>query len=64
MPILLKRYRCLGHGLKICIMFAYNPQIMICHFFSQNELSHFFDQRERILDRVYATPATVLCQFF
>ena len=26
MPILLTLYRCLGHGLKLCILSAYNPQ--------------------------------------
>ena len=29
-PIALKLYRCLGHGLKMCISFAYNPQHMRC----------------------------------
>ena len=34
MPILLKLYRCLGHGLKMCIWFQYNnPQITFCNFF-------------------------------
>ena len=36
-PIPFKLYRCLGHGLKMRILFGYNPQIIFCHFFSQNE---------------------------
>ena len=30
-PIALKLYRYLGHGLKMCILFGHNPQIMFCH---------------------------------
>ena len=29
----LKLIRCLGHGLKMCILFGYYPQIIFCHFF-------------------------------
>ena len=37
MLIALKLYRCLGHGLKMCILFEYNP-----HFFrKKNELRWF-----------------------
>ena len=36
----LKLYRCLGHGLKMCILFGYNPQISLSLFF-QVEHSHF-----------------------
>ena len=32
MPIPLKFYRYLGHGLKMCISFGNNPQITFCHF--------------------------------
>ena len=32
MPIPLKLYRCLGHGLKMCILFGYNPQMSFDHF--------------------------------
>ena len=31
--ILLKLHRCFGHGLKICMWFGYNPQIIFYHFF-------------------------------
>ena len=44
----LKHYRCLGHGLKISKLFGHNPQIIFCHFFSQNEFSHFSGQSEYI----------------
>ena len=30
----------LGHDMKMCIMFGYNPQIIFVTF-SQNKLSHF-----------------------
>ena len=40
-PILSKHHWCLGYGLKICMWFGYNPQIIFCHFFLQVELSHF-----------------------
>ena len=29
----LKLHRCFGHGLKICLWFGYNPQIIFYHFF-------------------------------
>ena len=35
----------LGHGLKMCILFEYNTQILFATFL-QNELSHFSDQSE------------------
>ena len=43
MTIPLKLYRCLRHGLKMCISFGYNPQIIFCHFSLQVELNHFPD---------------------
>ena len=33
MPIALKLYIGYGHGLKICMCFGYNPQIIFGHFF-------------------------------
>ena len=40
-PILLKLHWCFSLGLKICMWFGYNPQIIFfCHFFLQIELSH------------------------
>ena len=35
----LKLYRCSGHGLKMCILFGYNPQIIL--LFLQIEFSRF-----------------------
>ena len=32
-PILLKLYRCFKDGLKICILFFQNPEIIFYHFF-------------------------------
>ena len=32
MMILLKLHRCFGHGLKICMWFRYNPQIIFVTF--------------------------------
>ena len=46
--VALKLYRCLGHGLKMCILFGHNPQIIFVTFL-QNELSHFCSQNELIL---------------
>ena len=40
-PILLKLHWCFCHGLKICMWFAYNPQIILCYLFLKVELSHF-----------------------
>ena len=49
MPIVLKVYRCLGHGLKVCMLFGYNPQIIFCHFFT-TWTSNFSSQSEKVLD--------------
>ena len=38
MPILLKLHRCFDHGLKTCMWFGYNPQIIFCHFFRNLKL--------------------------
>ena len=35
-PVPLKLYRCLDHGLKMCILLGYNPQIIFLSLFSQN----------------------------
>ena len=39
--ILLKLHWCLGHGLKICMWFGYNPQIIFCLFFRKLNLAIF-----------------------
>ena len=41
MPILLKLYWRLDHGLKMCISFGYNPQITFFHFFHKLNLVIF-----------------------
>ena len=41
MPILLKLHMCFGHGLKTCMWFGYNPQIIFCHFFRNLNLVFF-----------------------
>ena len=41
MLILLKLHRCFGHGLKTCMWFGYNPQIIFCHFFCNLNLVFF-----------------------
>ena len=41
MPILSKLYRYFYHGLKICMRFGYNPDIIFCHFFRNLNLVIF-----------------------
>ena len=66
-PILLKLHWCFGHGLKICIWFGYNHQIIFCYFFCKLNLAIFRALLITMwMDRRYlvgATP-TVLYQFF
>ena len=40
-PILSKLHLCLGHGLKICMWFGYNPQINFVTFFRKLSLAIF-----------------------
>ena len=67
-PILLKLYRCFCQGLKMCMTFGYNPQVIFLLLFSQFELSHFWAQLlEKLMDIRYlvsATPPTILSQSF
>ena len=67
-PILFKLYRCFSDGLKICILFLQNPEIIFYHIFCIFNLDFF---RALILQKcigsVYllpATPPTVLDQSF
>ena len=48
MLIPLKLYRYLGHGLKMCILFGYNPQIIFCHFFQKMNIVIFAAKVNRI----------------
>ena len=67
-PILLKLYRCFKDGLKICILFFQNPEIIFYHFFPIFNLDIF---RALILQiciwsmyLVSATPPTVFGESF
>ena len=67
-PILLKLYRCFKDGLKICILFLQNPEIIFYHFFPIFNLDIF---RALILQiciwsmyLVSATPPTVFGESF
>ena len=67
-PILLKLYRCFKDGLKICILFFQNPEIIFYHFFPIFNLDTF---RALILQiciwsmyLVSATPPTVFGESF
>ena len=67
-PILLKLYRCFKDGLKICILFFQNPEIIFYHFFPIFNLDIF---RALILQiciwsmyLVSATPPTVFDESF
>ena len=67
-PILLKLYRCFKDGLKICILFFQNPEIIFYHFFPIVNLDIF---RALILQiciwsmyLVSATPPTVFGKSF
>ena len=42
MLILLKLHRCFGHGLKTCMWFGYNPQIIFCQFLRNLNFVFFF----------------------
>ena len=57
----------LDHGLKVCIMFGYNPQIIFCSFFLF-EPSHFqallHSKKQHSGNLMSATPPTVLCWLY
>ena len=60
-PIILKLYKCFGHGMKKCIYFGYNPQIIFLLLsFSQIDFSRFSSrhlllQRNEFSDNVLCT---------
>ena len=62
MPIPLKLYRYLRNGMKMCISFGYNPQVIFV-IFSQVELIHFIAKQNGIKEFGLAAPPTVLCHF-
>ena len=55
-PIPLKFYRCLGHGLKMCISFGNNPQILFSLFCKLNLVIF-----KAFLHSKCTTPPTILC---
>ena len=68
MPIVLKRYRCFCHGLKMCMWVGYYSQNKFCYCFRILNLV-VFEARilSKCIDSEYlmcATPTTVLYQSF
>ena len=67
-PILLKLYRCFKDGLKICILFFQNPEIIFYHFFPIFNLDIFQALILQIciwsMYLVSATPPTVFGESF
>ena len=67
-PILLKLYRCFKDGLKICILFFQNPEIIFYHFFPIFNLDIFRALTLQIciwsMYLVSATPPTVFGESF
>ena len=67
-PILLKLYRCFKDGLKICILFFQNPEIIFYHIFRIFNLDIFWALILQIciwsMYLVSATPPTVFGQSF
>ena len=53
-PILLKLYRCFKDGLKICILFFQNPEIIFYHFFP------IFMPRHQKVAGYYVIPSKIL----
>ena len=66
-PIILKLHWCFGHGLKTCMWFGYNPQIIFVTF-SQVEHSHIssiiYNKVNGQGYLVGATPPKVLYRLF
>ena len=56
MLILLKLHRSIGHGLKTCMWFGYDPENRFCHFFPQFELSLFSGINTINICRVWINP--------
>ena len=60
MPILLKLHRCFGYGLKMCMWFGYNPQIIFCHFFRNLNFVFFrhYNYQQDYVDSMYLVRVT------
>ena len=63
MLIPLKLYRCSDHGLKMYILFGYNPRVIFCQFFHKMKLVILTAKVNHVDTRylVYASTSTVLC---
>ena len=63
-PILLKLYRCFKDGLKICILFFQNPEIIFYHFFPIFNLDIFRALILQICIRMEYVPEIIIYYFF
>ena len=60
----MRLYRCLGHGLKMCILFGYHAQIIFVTFFHKINSVIFPAEVIDTMYLVYATPPTVYSDSF
>ena len=60
----LKLCRCFRQGLKMCIMFGYNPQIISLQFELSHVLALLLPKHQNTGYLVNATPPTILSRCF
>ena len=63
-PIFLKFCMCFHHGMRMCMWFGYNCEIIFCHFFHFVNLVIFWSQWIDSGYLVSATPHTISYQSF
>ena len=63
-PIFLKLYMCFRHGMRMCMCFGYNCEIIFCHFFHFVNLVIFWPQCIDSGYLVSTTPHTILYRSF
>ena len=63
-PILLKFYRCLDHGLKMCMWFGYYPQIILILLFRILNFIHFWHFNNEIELTKGSVCEQLLVQFY
>ena len=63
-PIFLKLCMCFHHGMRMCMWFGYNCEIIFCHFFLFVNLVIFLPQCIDSGNLVSATPHTVFYRSF
>ena len=63
-PIFLKLCMCFCHGMRMCIWFGYNCEVIFCHFFHFVNLVIFWPQCIDSGYLVSATPQTILYPSF